>query len=623
VRPDLSYEPVLVKHVTVETNPFALTYQLKPEAEWSDGVPVSADDLIFTLEAIRNPSNNILDRAGYDKITGTTKLDAKTVRFVFSEPFSAWKSLFPQVLPNHVLAGQDFDTTLLDSIPVASGPFMFESWTLGAQLSLVRNDGWWGPHGASLPQVVFRFILDTNARFQALASGELTLLHSPAQLQLLDLPPEILVSWIPGAGMEHVDVNLESPTMPLLGQAWFRQAFAYALDRDAAVAEAYGALSPGISADDSLVYLREQPQYSPHFGGYGYDPSQVLQIMQRNGCVTGIDGIWSCGGTRASIRFATTTGSAIRSLIQDSFIAQAKAAGFELTPDNSSAGTLFGTRLPAGDFDLVMYQWVRTGDPFGLKSMYGCGGELNYGKYCSNQVTAALDAADTQTNEGARAALVNQADAIMAHDVPSLPLYQHPTFLAHWPDLQGVVDNIGRQGITWNIEQWRLSGGGGPTITSFSPTSGPVGTTVTINGTGFTGASSVKFNGTAATTWVIYSSTRIYAKVPTGATTGPISVTNPAGTGQSAASFTVTGGGGAPKISSFSPTSGPVGTIVSVYGSGFTGTTAVKFNGTSAQFLVSSSTKLYAKVPAGATTGKISVTAPGGTGTSAANFSVT
>jgi hypothetical protein len=161
-----------------------------------------------------------------------------------------------------------------------------------------------------------------------------------------------------------------------------------------------------------------------------------------------------------------------------------------------------------------------------------------------------------------------------------------------------------------------------PTITSFSPTSGPVGTTVQINGTKFSGATSVKFNGVSATQFLVYSSTLVLAKVPTGATTGPISVTTPGGTGQSATSFTVGGGGGPPIVSSFTPASGPVGTVVTVNGSRFTGVTSVKFNGVSAQFLVSSSTKLYAKVPSGATTGKISVTNGSGTGTSATNFTV-
>jgi hypothetical protein len=78
-----------------------------------------------------------------------------------------------------------------------------------------------------------------------------------------------------------------------------------------------------------------------------------------------------------------------------------------------------------------------------------------------------------------------------------------------------------------------------PTITSFSPTSGPVGATVTINGTNFTGATSVKFNGVSAT-FIVNSATKITATVPTGATTGTVSVTTPGGTATSTSNFTVT-----------------------------------------------------------------------------------
>lgn len=78
-----------------------------------------------------------------------------------------------------------------------------------------------------------------------------------------------------------------------------------------------------------------------------------------------------------------------------------------------------------------------------------------------------------------------------------------------------------------------------------------------------------------------------------------------------------------PAISSFSPTSGPVGTSVTINGTGFSGATAVKFNGTTATFGVNSDTKITATVPSGATTGKISVTAPSGTDTSGTNFTVT
>lgn len=168
------------------------------------------------------------------------------------------------------------------------------------------------------------------------------------------------------------------------------------------------------------------------------------------------------------------------------------------------------------------------------------------------------------------------------------------------------------------------SGGSPPTVTSFSPTSGAVGTQVDVQGTNFTGATGLTFNGTADTSFQVNSSTDITAHVPAGATTGPISVTTPNGSGTSTSTFSVTGGGGGspPVVSSFSPGTGPVGTSVSITGSGFTGATNVTFNGTAANFTFNSDTSISATVPNGATTGPISVTTPNGTGTSSTSFTV-
>jgi molybdopterin biosynthesis enzyme MoaB len=163
-----------------------------------------------------------------------------------------------------------------------------------------------------------------------------------------------------------------------------------------------------------------------------------------------------------------------------------------------------------------------------------------------------------------------------------------------------------------------------PTISSFSPASGPVGTEVTVAGSNFSGATSVKFNGVSASTFSIDSATQIRANVPSGATTGKVSVTTAGGTGASAADFTVTAPPSPPTIASFTPASGVVGIEVTITGTNFTGATSVQFNGTSAStFNVDSATQLRANVPSGATTGKISVTTAGGAAQSSADFTVT
>jgi hypothetical protein len=160
-----------------------------------------------------------------------------------------------------------------------------------------------------------------------------------------------------------------------------------------------------------------------------------------------------------------------------------------------------------------------------------------------------------------------------------------------------------------------------PTIGGFAPDSGPAGTTVTISGSGFTDATDVRFNGTSASAFTVDSDGQVTATVPSGASTGPISVDAPGGTATSSSSFTVIQ---PPSISGFSPTSGPVGTVVTIAGSGFTGTTAVRFDGTSATtYTVDSDAHITATVPVGAGSGPISVTTQFGTGTSTGSFAVT
>ena len=161
-----------------------------------------------------------------------------------------------------------------------------------------------------------------------------------------------------------------------------------------------------------------------------------------------------------------------------------------------------------------------------------------------------------------------------------------------------------------------------PTISGFSPQSGPVATPVTVSGTGFTGATAVAFNGTAAQYTVTDDST-IQTSVPQGATTGPISVTTTGGAATSSSDFTVTAPPPPPTISGFSPEGGAVGTQVIINGTGFTGATTVAFNGTTAGYTVTDDSTIQTSVPQGATTGPMSVTTPGGTATTSSDFIVT
>jgi len=199
--------------------------------------------------------------------------------------------------------------------------------------------------------------------------------------------------------------------------------------------------------------------------------------------------------------------------------------------------------------------------------------------------------------------------------------------------LVGVIDPSGNAaGYSYdavgNITSITRSTASQVSILQFTPKSGPVGTVVTISGTGFSATPSqntVKFNGTAAT---VTSSTanQIVTSVPSGTTTGTISVTSPAGSATSSTVFTLTNGSpGPPTISSFTPSIGLAGAAVSITGTNFDPSPIndrTKFNFTSSFASAATSTTATTAVSNGATSGHITMTTPLGSGVSSADFFV-
>jgi hypothetical protein len=171
-----------------------------------------------------------------------------------------------------------------------------------------------------------------------------------------------------------------------------------------------------------------------------------------------------------------------------------------------------------------------------------------------------------------------------------------------------------------------------PAVASFAPASGPVGTTVTVTGTNFTGASAVTLNGAPITGFTVVNATTLTFVVPAGAASGPVAVTTPNGTGVSTGAFTVVAPNPAPAITGLAPATAVAGSgafTLTLTGTGFYSGSVVSFNGTNLTTTFVSATQLTAAVPASALaaagTYAVAVTnaAPGGGTSPATNFTVT
>jgi len=233
------------------------------------------------------------------------------------------------------------------------------------------------------------------------------------------------------------------------------------------ITQLFRTLKPGLGVLNNLSYTQQQKgRYVASFKKYTAKPAQVTSLFRSHGCTKGGDGIYSCGGQRASVRLGTTAGNKLRELAVEILQAQGKANGIEFRPD-SQPSRLFFPRVSDGDYDIALFAWVGTGDPAGQVDIYGCNGEKtadnptgaggsNWKGYCNAKVTKALAQADAELNVAKRIKLVNQADTQLAIDVPTIPLYQKPTYLVSKTKLHGLQDNPTLQGPTWNTERWTV-----------------------------------------------------------------------------------------------------------------------------------------------------------------------
>ncbi len=251
-----------------------------------------------------------------------------------------------------------------------------------------------------------------------------------------------------------------------LRQPYIRKALIQGMNRKQISGALYGTIAPGLPVLNNLIYKTFEGGYKGHFSKWKYNQKAVIALLKSKGCTggpnapsAGNNDIFSCPNVgKLSFRFGTTTGNQLRALTFEIIQKQLKSVGIELLPRFQVAGTLFGTTLPGGDWDLVMFTWVQSpASKITSKDIYSCGGELNYGKYCNRKATKALNTTAATLDPAARGKLLDKADAIMANDIPSIPMFVRPEFFIRNVKVKGPLANPTLTGDTWNVNVWTTS----------------------------------------------------------------------------------------------------------------------------------------------------------------------
>lgn len=468
--PDFTKRPALVSGVTLAKGPpFAVTFHIRPEARWSDGVQIGSRDFAFThrtrLALLAKAPPDVFDV--HKLVKSIEIVNSKTFRVVFRERAADYRDLFYAVLPRHVLTGRNLEQIWTDGIddprtgrPIGSGPFLVERWERGKQLTLVRNPRYWGPHTAHLNRLVVRYC---RTSCQAPTPAEVI---ESFRTGAVDMVYERTAENVPSLrrirgtrvvlyrtnGWEHLTLRQDPGGHPALGDKRVRQALAYGIDRAAIVKQLWGVIDSRYSVLQSAVLLNSARGYSPNWEAYSYRPNLARRLLGRAGCRPGSDGIYICGQARLSLRLFTSLGTPQRVQAVELMQAQLRRVGIDVRLSFTTFPALLDV-VDGGDFDAAAYAWIFV-NGYRQKGIFGCGGPQNVTGYCQRLVTSDVDQADRILDDVQRARVLNRVDRQLAKDIPLIPLYQIPYVVAYDDTVRNVVPSP--DNLFWNAEDWWL-----------------------------------------------------------------------------------------------------------------------------------------------------------------------
>lgn len=465
--PEIS--PLMASEPTVEEagGKQTITYRLNPKAVWSDGQQITSADLEYTGLEVRD-AKDIFDRTGYSLIESIETPDATTAVVTLKSAYAGWRTLFSGsfgVLPSHLLKGKDRAAIMKNGYDFSGGPWKIESWKRGTSATLVPNDKYWGEK-PKLDKVIFNFMPDTSAAFQALRSDQVNVLYPSPQLDALSQ----IKSGIPGTQSEILADSGNLEGLWLNNDAFpfdstpVRQAFAYSIDRAAIVKRLFGQLGIDEPAQSFLTPLVARFG-AEDFGKYSLDLSKVDELMNADGWVKS-GGVWAKDGKPAEFTMLTLAGNKRRDLTVQVLQSQLAKAGFSMKIKQTTPAELFAKTAPSGNFQAGLYTLVDTYpdptlstsfDSANIPSEANGRSGINFARANVPGLDALLRKVDTEVDETKRIAVSKEADKVIAEAVPSLPLQILPNVLL-WSDKVGGPLSINPvEGPFWNLNQWGLA----------------------------------------------------------------------------------------------------------------------------------------------------------------------
>jgi peptide/nickel transport system substrate-binding protein len=431
------------------TNPQVVTYTINPKAVWSDGTPITWEDIESQINATSGKNKDFAISApnGSERVASVTRgVDDRQAIMTFAKPYADWRGMFAGntvLSPKSVTATPDaFNKAQLNGPGPSAGPFIVSAMDRTAQrITLSRNPKWWGTP-PRLNSITF-LVLDDAARLPALQNNAIdaTGLTSLDEVTIARRTQGVAIRRAPSASWYHFTFN-GAPGSILADKA-LRTAIAKGIDRQTIANVAQRGLADNPAPLNNHIYVAGQQGYQDNSGVVAFDPEAAKKELDDLG--------WKMNGQfrekdgkQLVIRDFFYDAASTRQVAQ---IAQNSLAqiGVRLDLQAKGGNGFFTNYITVGNFDIAQFSWVADAFPLsGLTQIYASTGESNFGKIGSPEIDSKIEQTLEQLDAEKARGLANELDKLIWAEGFSLPLFQSAGNVA----VRSSLANFGAAGLS-------------------------------------------------------------------------------------------------------------------------------------------------------------------------------
>ncbi|MDR1608640.1 MAG: peptide-binding protein [Deltaproteobacteria bacterium] len=448
---DLKIVPELAESFAISEDQLTITFQLKPNLTWEDGHPLTSQDCLFTWRFMSDPNTPTPYGEPFTQIASAQAPDPLTFVVTYKRPLArALSSWGFDIMPQHLLEGQDLASSPLARKPVGSGPFRLEKWEVGERITLAASENYFKGR-PKLDRLITKFIPDPATQFMELKTGALDQMGlTPDQWMEAQDDPELKKTInfyrFPDFGYTYLGFNLLDKR---LADVKVRQAIAYALDKD----EIVEGVVLGLGQPANGPFKPGSWPHNPKVKPYPHDPKKAVALLAEAGWRdTDRDGYVDKDGQRFVLTIMTNQGNKVREqtglVIQD----RLKEVGIEVKLRIIEWAAFLKEYIDKKDFEAIIMGWTIPLDPdlFDVwNSTKTKEGELNFISYNNPEIDKLIDEGRFTLDQAKRKVAYDRIQEILFQDVPYVFLFVpdrlvalHKRYIGPEVTALGMGDNL-------------------------------------------------------------------------------------------------------------------------------------------------------------------------------------